>query len=281
MSLKGVLQKGDTKITSYTSNGGPGIPRRLRRWLAPFKSGGSGTDNAVERDVEKAMGSRQQQRRRSGQGSLWAAVGITCLLTLVVQVSDGRAQEGLREQIIPILGVMYDQEPVGTVTHLILSMDVREDDRGLAVHFKNRPGRFSHMAQTAIEQAIYRSARALGQSPDSWTVVLSLPYQGVTIYGNSLSAMVALSVVALANGEFVPPGRVITGTVSPDGHIGTVSGVPLKIAAASKAHIHRILVPEEQDVTDPDWKTPFLVQISPVRSVRQAYEALTAMQQVQ
>ncbi len=116
--------------------------------MAPFKSGGSGTDNAVERDVEKAMGGHQQHRRRSGQGSLWAAVGVACLLTLVVQVSDGRAQGEFREQIIPILGVIYDQEPVGTVTHLILSMNVREDDRGLAVHFKNRPGRFSPMAQT-------------------------------------------------------------------------------------------------------------------------------------
>ena len=226
------------------------------------------------------MGGCEQHRCRSGQGSLWAAVGVACLLTLVVQVSDGRAQEGFREQIIPILGVMYEEEPVGTVTHLILSMNVREDDRGLAVHFKNRPGRFSHMAQTAIQQAIYRSARALGQSPNSWTVVLSLPYQGVTIYGDSLSAMVGLSVVALANGKFVLPGRVITGTVTPDGHIGTVSAVPLKIVAASEAHMQRILVPDEQDVTDADWKTPFLVQISPVHSVRQAYEALTAVQQV-
>ena len=48
------------------------------------------------------------------------------------------------------------------------------------------------MAQTAIQQAIYRAARVAGLVPDSWTVILSVPYPGVTIYGDSLSAMVSL-----------------------------------------------------------------------------------------
>ncbi|MFQ5991468.1 MAG: S16 family serine protease [Nitrospiraceae bacterium] len=202
---------------------------------------------------------------------------VAILLALIVQVTEGFAESIHREQLIPILGVVYGEEPVGTVSYLILSIDVRDDVHGLAVHFRSTPGRFSPMAQTAVQQAIHRSARALGQSPDSWTVVLSMPYEGVTVYGDSLSAMVGLSVVALANGRFIAPDRVITGTVKPNGRIGAVGAVPLKVDAANQAHIRRILVPDERDTGDGDWQTPFLVHISPVGSVEQAYAALTAV----
>lgn len=54
------------------------------------------------------------------------------------------------------------------------------------------------MAQTSTDQAIRRASRSLGLSTDSWSVALAVPYAGMTIYGDSLSAMVALTVVALA-----------------------------------------------------------------------------------
>jgi predicted S18 family serine protease len=156
-----------------------------------------------------------------------------------------------------------------------VTFEDRADRNGLVEYFRAEPGRFSRMAQTSVEQAIYRTARSAGLSTDSWTVVLRVPYAGLTVYGESLSAMVALSVVALAKGEFIPPDRVITGTVTPDGHIAPVGAVPLKVAAANDAHMRRVLVPDESDVADGDWVTPFLVQVSPVGSVSEAYFALT------
>ncbi len=199
--------------------------------------------------------------------------GVAAVLGSVF-ASEARAAT-YREQVIPVLGVMLSDRPTGTVAYLLLAFEERQDHAGLAVQFKKGPGRFSRMAQTAVEQAIYRSARAMGLSPDSWTVVLSVPYRGLTIYGESLSAMVAVSVVALAKGAAIAPDRVLTGTVTPDGHIGPVGSVPLKIEAANAAHLHRVLVPDEQDIGDGDWRTPFLMQVSPVGSVGQAYEALT------
>jgi predicted S18 family serine protease len=181
----------------------------------------------------------------------------------------------LREQLVPILGVTLEDRPIGTVANLVVTFEERSDRNGLAVYFRAEPGRFSRMAQTAIQQAIYRTARAAGLSTDSWTVALRVPYPGLTVYGESLSAMVGLSVVALAKGQFIPPDRVITGTVTPDGHIAPVGAVPLKVAAANEAHMRRVLVPDELDTADGDWITPFLVQVSPVGSVSEAYQALT------
>ncbi|MDE3118304.1 MAG: hypothetical protein KGL03_04725 [Nitrospirota bacterium] len=208
------------------------------------------------------------------RGSPVAALALAVMLTLA-QVQLAQAFSGQREQLIPILGVMMDQQPIGTVANLVLAFDERSDHQGLAVQFKAFPGRFSQMAQTAVEQAIRRAAKVAGLSTDSWSVILSVPYTGVTIYGDSLSAMVALAVVALAKGEFIPSDRVMTGAVTPDGHIAPVGAVPLKVVAAGDAHMHRVLVPDEMDVADSDWLTPFLVQVSPVGSISQAYEALT------
>jgi hypothetical protein len=39
--------------------------------------------------------------------------------------------------------------------------------------------------------------------------------------------------------------------------------------------MRRVLVPDELDTADGDWITPFLVQVSPVGSVSEAYQALT------
>ena len=53
-----------------------------------------------------------------------------------------------------------EKQPIGTVAHLLLTFQTRDDHDGLAIHFLTAPGRFSPMAQTAIQQAIYRAARA-------------------------------------------------------------------------------------------------------------------------
>ena len=205
----------------------------------------------------------------------WITSVVIGGLVSFLPFTEAHALTELREQIIPILGVTMEKKPIGTVANVILSFQERDDHNGLAVLFRSGPGRFSRMAQTAVQQAIYRAARAAEMKSDSWTVVLAVPYAGITIYGDSLSAMISVSVLAMANGESIPSDRVITGAVTPDGHISPVGSVPLKVAAANEAHLRRVVVPEEMDMTDSDWRTPFLMQISPVSSISEAYLALT------
>ncbi len=206
--------------------------------------------------------------------NLISTMVLGTFLSLLV-VADVEAFKGSQEQVIPILGITMDNKPIGTVANILLSFQERDDDRGLIVQFRSAPGRFSRMAQTAIQQAIYRASRAAGMKPDSWTIILSVPYPGVTIYGESLSAMISVSILAMAKGESIPADRVMTGAVSPDGHIAPVGSLPLKVAAANEAHIRRVVIPDEMDVADADWRTPFLMQVSPVGSISQAYQALT------
>lgn len=182
-----------------------------------------------------------------------------------------------RTTVIPILGTtLNDQwEQVGIVAEVQVELIKRDDHEGLDMQFQSTPGRFSPLARRSVTAAIAHVADAANLKTDSWTIRFTLPYAGVTLYGESLSAMAALCVVALAKDDPLHEDIVMTGTVTPEGYIGTVGGVPLKIVAAYERHFKRVLIPEEHDIADGDWRTPFLMHVSPIRSVDRAYRALT------
>jgi predicted S18 family serine protease len=180
------------------------------------------------------------------------------------------------EQRIPILGVtIEDDRLVGIIAQVTVSFAERTDSTGLAVVFPRSGGKLSPMAQTSTEQAIHRAAKAAGLSTHSWTVMVTVDHPKMTIHGHSLSGMVGLTVIALAKGQAILPDRVLTGGIAPDGRILTVGGIPLKLDAARLAHFKRVLVPDEISPDDGDWQTPFLMQVSPVGSLQQAYLGLT------
>jgi predicted S18 family serine protease len=163
------------------------------------------------------------------------------------------------------------------VAKIDLHFEERSDHSGLMVLFVTGAGKFSPKAQTSVQQALYRAARAAKLSTDSWTVRLSAP-DDVTVYGDSLSAMIALTVIAIVKQEPIVEDRVITGGITPEGHISRVGGLSLKIAAAKAAQIHRVVVSDEVDPAEGDWHIPFLMHVSPVGSIQQAYMALTGHQ---
>lgn len=219
---------------------------------------------------------RCREFSRCGIRSLAMTGCIALLLSIVwltVFVDPARAQDSPREQYIPVLCVTPGEKPAGTVIYVMVLFAKRDDAGGLDVHFITGPSRFSQETQVATAQAIARAARALGLSTDSWSVGLSVSDPGVIIEGDSLSAMVGLTVGAMAKGESIPRNRVITGTVTLDGRIGPVGGVALKVTAAHQAGLHMVLVPA---TAHSKRKTPPLMQVLPVGSVSQAYQALTA-----
>lgn len=228
------------------------------------------------------MNEETATRKRCREVSLcgFRALSMTGCLALLLSVlwftgfvDAARAQSSAREQYIPVLCVTAEKKPVGMVTSILVLFAKRDNAEGLEVHFITGPGRFSQQTQAATAQAIARTALALGLSSDSWSVGLSVSDPGVLIEGDSLSAMVGLTVGAMAKGVSIPRHRIITGTVTLDGRIGAVGAVALKVAAAHQAGLELVLVPVMSPST---WKTPALMQVVPVGSVSQAYQALTA-----
>lgn len=219
---------------------------------------------------------RCREFSRCGIRSLSMTGCIVLLLSVLcftVFADAARAQGSPREQYIPVLCVTTGEKPAGEVIYIMVLFVMRDDAGGLDVHFINGPGRFSQKTQVDITQAIARVARALGLSTDSWNVGLSVTDPGVIIEGDSLSAMVGLTVGAMAKGESIPRNRVITGTVTLNGRIGPVGEVALKVTAAHLAGLHKVLVPA---TAHSKRKTLSLIQVLPVSSVTQAYQALMA-----
>lgn len=210
-------------------------------------------------------------------GLLW--VGLLSMPMIGYGGSPSEREIPLRHirTVIPILGTTVNEhsEPVGIVAEITLDFTHRRDHQGLDIRFEETPGKFSPFAQQSVVDAIERVAEAAGLNSDSWTVRFILPYPGVTLYGESLSAMAALNVVALAKNEPVYEDTVLTGTVTPEGSLGVVGGVPLKIHAAHEKNYRKVVIPEELDVADGDWETPFLMEVTPVRSIKKAYYVLT------
>ncbi len=213
---------------------------------------------------------------------LLPAVRIISCVTLAVwlcqfpQLAEA-ADDLWQQQSVIFLGTSLDKEhhPIGVVAKLHLAFRTRVRQESLNVAFSSGPGKFSPLTQVAVQEGIKRAASIAGLDPRKWDVFLSVPYPGITIYGESLSAMVSLAVLAMANHDPILANRVMTGKITRDGHIGAVGGIPLKIQAAYAEHIGRVIIPEDRFQEDNDWQNPFLMHISPVRTVPQAYQLLT------
>ena len=178
---------------------------------------------------------------------------------------------------VPILGTSLNAQraPMGLVSNIVIDMFKRRDQGGLRIQFHTEPGQFSLLARKATDHAITRALVAADIPVESLTIQLKFPYVGLTVYGESLSAMVALGVVAMAKGESLLEGRILTGTITDDGLIGSVGGLQLKIMAAHRQHFRRVFIPSMYDKRDGDWQAPFLMHVSPVRTVEEAYLGLT------
>ncbi len=213
------------------------------------------------------------------QRSIIFTMGIFFALSLGSHslASEIASPAQVRHQSVPILGVTFNEahHPVGIVMYVMIHFQKRSDHDGLKVQFRKVLGRFGPLARKGVATAIGRAAQAANLQTDSWTVVLSFPYSGLTMYGDSLSAMVALSVIALAKGDAVKYGRTLTGTITDDGHIGAVAGIPFKVYAAHSERLDRVLIPDEYHPLDGEWRIPFLMHVSHVGTLEKAYHGLT------
>ena len=159
--------------------------------------------------------------------------------------------------------------------YAMIHFQKRADHDGLKVHFRKVLGRFGPIARKSVATSIGLAAKVSKLKDDSWTVILEFPYAGLTMYGDSLSAMIALSVIALAKDDAVKYGRTLTGTILKNGRIGTVTGIPYKVYAAHAAGLEQVLIPEEYHPLDGKWRLPFLMNVSHVGTLEKAYQRLT------
>ncbi len=108
---------------------------------------------------------------------------------------------------------------------------------------------------------------------------IGIAYTSTGTDGPSAGAVMTVGFVALLNGDRIQRGIAMTGTITKDGTIGTVGGIPDKIRAAVREGYRTILIPEGQR-HDPRWNIDRLswdlnVEVKEVSTIEEAYHLMT------
>ncbi len=109
--------------------------------------------------------------------------------------------------------------------------------------------------------------------------VIGLAYASTGTDGPSAGGVMTVGFAALLKGDQILRGIAMTGTISKDGTIGPVGGIPDKIRAAAREGYRTILIPQGQR-DDPRWNITRLawdlnVEVKEVSTVEEAYHLMT------
>lgn len=119
---------------------------------------------------------------------------------------------------------------------------------------------------------------------DPRTTRVSFEYGGI-IDGPSAGGALTIGILAAARGDTIRPDAAMTGTINPDGSIGTVGGITHKIDGAAKKGMKLLLIPagvrfdtdsntgEEHDLVEYGQQQG--VEVRNVFNIYQAYRLLT------
>ena len=175
-----------------------------------------------------------------------AAVSLIAVAGVVlVATGCGDSPQGgipARSITFPVLWAGTDAKgmPVGGIEPAGITVETK-DDPGFTVSLddiKAKGAGAQWMAATAMAGAV----ATLASGADPSVVDLGYSITG-PIDGPSGGAALTVGTIAAIRGDAVKPKVAMTGTVSPDGTVGTVSGVPTKIRAAAKDGYTTVLIP--------------------------------------
>ena len=180
---------------------------------------------------------------------------------------------------VPMLAAIQANN-LGAFEVLLLRWDHRPSPSPMELQWQGgniKPG------QTNLSSMVLAFRYALDHTPQidhAGTVsVIGIAYASTGTEGPSAGAVMTVGFAALLKGDHIRRGIALTGTISKDGTIGPVGGIPDKIRAAAREGYRTILIPQGQR-DDPRWNLNRLawelnVEITEVATVEEAYHAMT------
>ena len=214
-----------------------------------------------------------------------------CLLVVggisVAGTGCGESQQGsipAREITFPVLWAGTDAKglPTGGIEPAGIAVETR-DDPGFTVTLDDIQAKGAGpqwLASTAMAGVVATLASGVNPSRVDLGYTITGP-----IDGPSGGAALTVGTLAVIRGDAIRPKVAMTGTVSPDGTIGTVSGVPTKIRAAAAAGYTTVLIPpgnvneydpkSRREVHLPTFGKSLGVTVRVVQGIAQAYPVFT------
>ncbi len=211
---------------------------------------------------------------RTGLRILWLLSLYTCLLFAHLPAADA---ESVVE--VPMLAAIQSNH-LGVFEVLLLRWDHQPSPSPIMLQWQGgniKPG------QTNLGSMALAFQYALEHTPTvdhSGTVsVIGMAYASTSTDGPSAGGVMTVGFAALLKGDRIRRGIAMTGTISKDGTIGPVGGIPDKIRAAAREGYRTILIPQGQR-DDPRWNITRLawelnVEVKEVTTVEEAYHLMT------
>ena len=206
--------------------------------------------------------------------SLFTLVLSTCLLLVT-----GRLVEAESVVEVPMLAAIQANN-LGVFEVLLLRWDHKPSPSPITLQWQGgniRPG------QTNLSSMALAFQYALNHTPGidhAGTVsAIGIAYASTGTDGPSAGAVMTVGFAALLKGDHIRRGIALTGTITKDGAIGPVGGIPDKIRAAAREGYRTVLIPEGQR-DDPRWNINRLawdlnVEVKEVATVEAAYHLMT------
>jgi len=146
--------------------------------------------------------------------------------------------------VVPIVGVFYyDNVPQGEVLPAIfIQVERHQSQEPLRVILNHRPGMVDSTYQDRLEAALQNGLKMLNYNAQGLTVHIG--FSGMFRFsGESLSGAIVIGTVAALEDRILAPNLVLTGTVEPDGSLGPIADLDVKIAGSGS---YTVLYPSSQ-----------------------------------
>jgi hypothetical protein len=195
----------------------------------------------------------------------WATVLVCTLVVLSGHVAHAGSMSPV--VTVPVVGVFnYDSVAHGEVLPAVFVQVERRQDQGpLCVILKHQPGMVGDDYQERLESALGNGLARLNHDAKGLTVTIGFAGR-FRFTGGSLLGAVVIGTVAALEGRSLAPNLVLTATVEPDGSLGPIADLEVKIAGAGS---YTVLYPFSQISNVPNHLTPGLTS-RPVRTLQEA-----------
>ena len=167
---------------------------------------------------------------------------------------DLTAGDSHRLATVPALAVSATDSRIGGIHYIVIQLDEDGGGRGPTIQFSEqlRGSTVGEEWKAGVRVAVAAAGRVMGADTRNWTVtVRNRSYSSYT-EGASASGAIAVALIAARRGETLNQDVAMTATVSPEGRLLEVDGLPAKLDGAARGHMRLLLIPKGQARTD-EW----------------------------
>jgi len=180
---------------------------------------------------------------------------------------------------LPVL-VAVGANDRGAFEVMVMQWDQKPSPDPIAIKWANARITFVGAYLQAIKKALTYAVDRTPSIPHTGSIwIKGAAYAPTSTDGPSAGAAMTVGFLAVLKGDHIQRGVAVTGTIEPDGRIGSVGAIPDKIRAAAREGYRTILVPQGQ-INDPRWNLNSLamslnVTVKEVGTIDEAYELMT------